>query len=216
MHRRARLLVVLASICLGCPTEEGETGGDTETDTDMPTTTSPSTTTPSTTTPSTSATTMTTEPPTSTTVDPTTGDPTDTDTDPTLTGGMTTTTGGGEVTYPPCEAPGGTTGGTTTTGGFSECPPEYNACYEFPFGGGNPTHNKCTILCDSPDECIEPSSGNAPVDCAGPPGSETCVLDCTPGAGGGTTTTGGEITCPDGMVCVDIGFMGFSRCLWEL
>ena len=216
MQRRAPLLVVLASICLGCPSD-GDGGGDTDTDTDtdMPTATSPSTTTPSTTSPSTSAT-MTTEPPTSTTVDPTTGDPPDTDTDPTATDGMTTTTtGGGEVTYPPCEEPGGT-GGTTTTGGFMECPPEYNACYTWPFGGGIPSHNKCTILCESPDECPDPSSGNAPVGCAGPPGSETCVLDCTPGAGGGTTTTGGEIECPDGMVCVDIGFMGFSRCLWEL
>jgi hypothetical protein len=121
------------------------------------------------------------------------------------------------VTYPPCEVAGGTTtgGGTTTTGGFSECPPEYDACYEFPFFG-DVTHNACAVACEDADACPTPTSGTAPVVCAGPVDAEVCVIDCTPGGGGGTTTTGGEVECPDGMTCVDIGFMGLQRCLWEL
>jgi hypothetical protein len=52
-------------------------------------------------------------------------------------------------------------------------------------------------------DCPEPMSGGAVPVCEGPPGTDTCVLDCTDGM------------CPDGMDCVDVFGDGmFMRCTW--
>lgn len=116
-----------------------------------------------------------------TTVDPTEG--TGTGTDPTTGTGSAESTGG-DVSYPACEF-----------GAQPECPDGYDDCVAIPDG------NWCTVFCDDPSTCPQPTSGTATVECAGPGGNQ-CALACDGGA-----------ACPDGMQCVQING-NIDRCVW--
>jgi len=104
------------------------------------------------------------------------------------TSSVSSTSGGGEPTYPPC-----------MEGGSPECPPPYSECYGFV----GPDHSVCTQDCETVDDCPQPTSGTTPVVCVGAPVSQ-CVLECD-----------GAAICPDGMDCLGVGPGGmFNRCAW--
>lgn len=114
--------------------------------------------------------------------DSSTGDP---------TSGSDSSGGGGEAAYPACQPD-----------ADPVCPKPYELCWPEggPGGGGN---NFCTIECESPDDCPQPTSGEAVPVCEGPPGTDVCILDCSKGA------------CPDDMECVDVFDNGmFLRCIY--
>lgn len=94
-----------------------------------------------------------------------------------------------EPAYPPC-----------MTDADPVCPEPYDQCYDF-FGPG---FNVCSQTCMEPDDCPQPTTGDATVACAGPMMNQ-CVLDCAGGA-----------MCPDGMECVPVGGMMFFRCAWAV
>lgn len=118
-----------------------------------------------------------------TTVDPT-GD-SSSGTDPTTGTGSSESTGpAGDVSYPACDF-----------GAQPECPDGYDDCIAIPDGSW------CTVFCDDPSTCPQPTSGTATVECAGPGGNQ-CALACDGGA-----------ACPDGMQCVLING-NIDRCVW--
>lgn len=99
-----------------------------------------------------------------------------------------TTTGGGEATYPEC-----------MPDADPVCPKEYDDCVQLMQGN----YNFCTVTCEGPDDCPDPSSGTAIAICGGP-NQDRCELDC-----------GDDATCPDGMECIGVGpGMTFMRCAW--
>lgn len=107
-------------------------------------------------------------------------------------GGTTETgsssSGGDAVLYPPC-----------MLDGDPACMRPYDDCYDF----AAPQHSACTLPCSDDEDCPQPPTGNAPVECAGQ-GNDQCLLDCS-----------GDATCPDGMACVAVGPAGmYQRCLW--
>lgn len=128
--------------------------------------------------------------PADTTTDTTAGPADSTSSGGTTEGAETTSgssdSGGGEPLYPPCD--------------FDmdpACSPPYMACYDFAMG-----YSACTSPCENAGDCPVPTTGDAPVVCAGPM-MDQCLLDCA----------GGE-TCPDGMDCVPVAGGMFNRCLW--
>ena len=103
---------------------------------------------------------------------------------------MGTSTGGGEVEYPPCDLM-----------ARPQCPEPYEQCYPFIEG-----FTVCTAPCMFDADCPVPGSGDAMPVCAGVDGNE-CLLDCQDGR-----------TCPDGMSCENIfaGGTDFFRCVWAI
>ena len=126
-----------------------------------------------------------------TTVDPTGDTSSGSSTDATASTGPAQSTGpaestgpSGDVTYPACDF-----------GARPECPEGYDACVDIQDG------NWCTVFCDDPSTCPQPTSGTATVECAGPGGNQ-CALGCDDGA-----------ECPDGMQCEEING-NIDRCVW--
>ena len=73
-----------------------------------------------------------------------------------------------------------------------------------PAGGGG---SLCSIeACENECDCFAPpATGTAIVQCAPVlgDGTKACVLNCA-----------GDVTCPDGMECVDVVGGAFHRCVW--
>ena len=84
--------------------------------------------------------------------------------------------------------------------GERDCPKPYDICFE---PGDGELGDWCTFECEGAEDCPAPSSGTATPLCAGPPGQDICLLDCSEG------------DCPDGMDCVGLGPGGNAmRCAW--
>lgn len=146
-----------------------------------------------------------------TTTEPTTTDPTDASetTDPTGTetteptttepadGSSSTGEPPGPVTYDACDL---------EARPDMQCAIEGESCFTIPsFNPLDPVRHWCSIPCEmgEPDNCPEPSSGDATVECSGVQGTP-CALSCADGE-----------TCPDGMVCFDAMINNVMRCVWE-
>jgi hypothetical protein len=87
-----------------------------------------------------------------------------------------------------------------------QCLEKGESCAAIPGVNPNdPDRHWCAIPCENgePDNCPEPTSGNATVECSGLQGAP-CALSCANGE-----------TCPDGMVCFDAMINNVMRCVWE-
>jgi hypothetical protein len=105
--------------------------------------------------------------------------------------GMTdgATTGDEPPMYPPCAT-------------AEDCELPYTICYDY-FQNGETSF--CTHECGS---CEQPGDGEATAECIQPlvlDAPRQCVLDCQ-----------GEKTCPEGMICYSVTFLGYQfwRCGW--
>lgn len=123
--------------------------------------------------------------------------------DSTSTGGATTsigdeggmdvndeTTGAETPSYPSCSSD-------------EQCEDPYNLCYPY-FQSGEISF--CTLACGDESRCPLPDSGTATPVCILPLGGVAqCVLDCGTGE-----------TCPDGMSCYSVVYLGLERwrCGW--
>lgn len=101
-------------------------------------------------------------------------------------------------TYPPCD--------------FSDpenptCADENDTCWQYmPENDMDTFHAWCAPACEMfmPDNCPATESGDAVVECSMLPGNP-CALNC-----------GGGETCPDGMECYDVPNFPISRCVWNI
>ncbi|MEM7154150.1 MAG: hypothetical protein AAF799_14980 [Myxococcota bacterium] len=122
-------------------------------------------------------------------------------TDGTVTNGSATTTTVGSSGEPGDDSSGDPPpDGSYPSCAERDCPEPYDVCFE---PGGGDLGDWCTFECEGNDECPDPSSGTATPLCAGPPGQDICLLDCSKG------------DCPDGMICIGLGMGGNAmRCAW--